>query len=69
MEASEPLTQGAHRNQFETSFVKFQGGKGNAFAVGSATDALELQPNFVSSGQATSLLFQHTHTLHLAIHL
>ena len=42
MEAAEPLTQGAHRNQFETSFVKFQGGKGNAFAVGSATDALEI---------------------------
>jgi dTDP-4-amino-4,6-dideoxygalactose transaminase len=42
MESAEPLTQGTHRNQFEASFVNFQGGKGKAFAVGSATDALEI---------------------------
>ena len=42
MQNAQTLTQGKHRDQFEASFVDFQGGVGHAFAVGSATDALEI---------------------------
>ena len=28
MQSADPLTQGKHRNQFETSFIDFQGGTG-----------------------------------------
>ena len=45
MQTAQPLTQGKYRNQFETNFVDFQGGVGQAFAVGCATDALELTRN------------------------
>ena len=42
MQTTQPLTQGEYLNQFEAKFVDFQGGKGMAFAVNSATSALEL---------------------------
>ena len=42
MQSADPLTQGKHRNQFETSFIDFQGGTGQAYAMGCATDALEI---------------------------
>ena len=42
MRNADPLTQGKHRNQFETSFIDFQGGTGQASAMGCATDALEI---------------------------
>jgi len=42
MQSADPLTQGKHRNQFETCFIDFHGGTGQAYAMGCATDALEI---------------------------
>ena len=63
MQTAQPLTQGKYRNQFEKSFVDFQGGVGQAFAVGCATDALELTAQLCQFSPGDEFIIPaHTYT-------
>ena len=63
MQNAQPLTQGMYRNRFETSFVDFQGGVGQAFAVGCATDALELTAQLCQFSPGDEFIIPaHTYT-------
>ncbi len=63
MQTAQPLTQGVHRNLFESSFVDFQGGDGAAFAVGCATDALELTAQLCQFEEGDEFVIPaHTYT-------
>ncbi len=63
MRTAQPLTQGKYRDQFESSFLNFQGGRGQAFAVGCATDALELTAQLCQFSPGSEFIIPaHTYT-------
>ena len=63
MQTAQPLTQAKYRNRFEKSFVDFQGGVGQAFAVGCATDALELTAQLCQFSPGDEFIIPaHTYT-------
>ncbi|MBI1388548.1 MAG: aminotransferase class V-fold PLP-dependent enzyme [bacterium] len=63
MRNAEPLTQGAYRNAFEKALADFQGITGNTFAVGCATDALEMAAQLCQFKPGDELIIpSHTYT-------
>lgn len=63
MRDASPLTQGRYRDQFEQAFLAFQGCGGRAFAVGTATDALELSAQLCQFNPGDELVIaSHTYT-------
>lgn len=63
MREASPLTQGHYRDQFEQAFLAFQGGGGRSFAVGTATDALELAAQLCQFSPGDELVIaSHTYT-------